>query len=95
MDIKVPHIIDDVRSRALYDAEHIEDSIHCDMSDSSFTILQPYRLKKHIIIVAEGREMGYTAANKLVEKHYPFVSILHGGIEVVRKDNPSLLIKKK
>ena len=32
-------------------------------------------------------------ANCLVERHFPFVSVLHGGMAVVRADKPSLLVK--
>jgi hypothetical protein len=33
-------------------------------------------------------------ANRFVEKHFPFVCVIHGGMAVIRADYPDRLVKR-
>ena len=94
IDMRQPSLIIDIRPKASYDREHYEDAAHFDISDKEFASLQPYRLKRHIVVIGERVDDAADVANRLVAKHYPFVSMLHGGMDAIRADRPSLLVRK-
>lgn len=85
----------DVRPRSAYETEHYSDAIHFDTADTEFNNLKPYRLKRCIILIGEGMDDARAVANRLVEKHFPFVCMLHGGMGVLRADYNDKLVRKR
>ena len=75
-----------MRSLTLYKQGHFIDSVHVAPGDTSLTSLQKYRLKKHIVIVGERMDDARDFANFLIQKGFPFVSMLHGGYDVIEMD---------
>merc|ERR1712137_287585 len=70
----------DIRSGEDFNQGHIPGSIHLNLKETSFRDLNIHS-GKHIVVIGNRGNDASKLANALVKAKFPFVSVLHGGIE--------------
>jgi len=90
INIKGKVTVLDIRRPEEYGPAHYIGSINLNHRDPSMSQLESLRGNIIIIIANKGRS-GPEFANKLVNSCFPYVCVLHGGIDILRKDGRSYL----